>query len=79
MEESELHHDRSPLAGVVRELESQHDIDRFLAGVHVQRTTRLRQAIGVLVRLIMSAGVAEDGPQRLARRACGRSRPDACP
>ena len=53
MEESELHHDRSPLAGVVRELESQGAIDRFLAGVHARRTTRFRQAIGVLVRMIM--------------------------
>lgn len=53
MEESELHHDRAPLAGVVRELESQPDIDRFLSGVHARRSTRLRQAIGVLVRMIM--------------------------
>ena len=53
MEESELHHDRSPLAGVVRELESLPDIDRFLSGVHAQRNTRIRQAIGVLVRIIM--------------------------
>ena len=53
MEESELHHDRSPLAGVVRELESQPAIDRFLADVHAPRSTRLRQAIGVLVRMIM--------------------------
>ena len=53
MEESELHHDRAPLAGVVRELESQPEIDRFLAGVHSRRSTRLRQAIGVLVRMIM--------------------------
>ncbi len=53
MEESELHHDRAPLAGVVRELESQAAIDRFLAGVHPRRSTRLRQAIGVLVRMIM--------------------------
>ena len=53
MEESELHHDRAPLAGVVRELESQPGIDRFLAGVHARRSTRLRQAIGVLVRMIM--------------------------
>ncbi len=53
MEESELHHDRAPLAGVVRELESQPAIDRFLAGVHTRRNTRLRQAIGVLVRMIM--------------------------
>ena len=53
MEESELHHDRSPLAGVVRELESQPAIDLFLAGVHPRRTVRFRQAIGVLVRMIM--------------------------
>jgi hypothetical protein len=53
MEESELHHDRAPLAGVVRELESLPDIDRFLKGIHARRSTRLRQAIGVLVRMIM--------------------------
>jgi hypothetical protein len=53
MEQSELHHDRPPLAGVVRELESQPDIDQFLAGVKVRRNTRFRQAIGVLVRMIM--------------------------
>jgi hypothetical protein len=53
MEESELHHDRSPLAGVVRELESLPAIDRFLRGVHIRRNTRFRQAIGVLVRMIM--------------------------
>jgi hypothetical protein len=41
------------LAGVVRELEAQPEIDRFLAGVHSKRSTRLRQAIGVLVRMIM--------------------------
>jgi len=53
MEESEIHHDRPPLAGVVRELESQPAIERFLSGVHAARTKRLRQAIGMLVRLIM--------------------------
>jgi hypothetical protein len=53
MMESELHHDRAPMAGVVRELESQPKIDHFLAQVHAQRTQRLRQAIGVLVRMIM--------------------------
>jgi hypothetical protein len=53
MEESELHHDRSPLAGVVRELESVPGIDRFLAGAHIKRNNRFRQAIGVLVRMIM--------------------------
>ena len=53
MEESELHHDRSPLAGVIRELESEPAIDGFLAEVHARRSMRLRQAIGVLVRMIM--------------------------
>ena len=53
MEESELHHDRPPLAGVIRELESQPVVDEFLSGVHIRRNTRFRQAIGVLVRLIM--------------------------
>jgi hypothetical protein len=53
MEESELHHDRAPLAGVVRELEAQPTINRFLASFHPRRSQRLRQAIGVLVRMIM--------------------------
>ncbi len=53
MEESETHHDRPALAGVVRELEVQPAIDRFLASQHPRRTKRLRQAVGVLVRIIM--------------------------
>lgn len=53
MEESEVHHDRPPLAGVVRELEAQPSVDRFLSTVHIQRSKRLRQAIGVVVRIIM--------------------------
>lgn len=53
MEESEVHHNRPPLAGVVRELESVADIDQFLATQHPRRTKRLRQAVGVVVRLIM--------------------------
>jgi hypothetical protein len=53
MEESELHHDRAPLAGVVRELEAQPEINRFLASFHPRRSQRLRQAIGVVVRMIM--------------------------
>jgi len=53
MEESELHHNRPPLAGVVRELESVADVDRFLATMHPRRTKRLRQAVGVVVRMIM--------------------------
>lgn len=53
MEESEIHHDRPPLAGVVRELEAQPRIDRFLSSAHPRRTKRLRQAVGVVVRMIM--------------------------
>jgi hypothetical protein len=53
MEDAELHHDRAPLAGVVRELESMPTIDEFLAGAQVRRNTRFRQAVGVLVRIIM--------------------------
>lgn len=53
MEESEIHHDRSPLAGVVRELESYPAINRFLSEVHTHRSNRLRQAIGVVVRIVM--------------------------
>jgi len=53
MEESEIHHDRPPLAGVVRELEAQAPIDEFLSSQHPRRTKRLRQAVGVVVRMIM--------------------------
>ncbi|MBW1671855.1 MAG: hypothetical protein JRJ40_10750 [Deltaproteobacteria bacterium] len=52
MKESEIHHDRPPMAGVVRELESHPAIDRSLAN---QRSKRLRQAVGVVVRMIMEA------------------------
>ena len=38
MEDSELHHDRTPLAGVVRELESVPAIDQFLSGIHAPQT-----------------------------------------
>jgi hypothetical protein len=54
MLESEIHHDRPPLAGVVRELESQPAIDSFLSSKHPRRTKRLRQAVGVVVRMIMA-------------------------
>ena len=55
MEESEIHHDRPPLAGVVREFESIPDINRSLAETTNQRSKRLRQAVGVIVRIIMQA------------------------
>ena len=53
MEESEIYHDRAPLAGAVRELESQPSVDDFLSSKHPRRTKRLRQAVGVVVRMIM--------------------------
>ncbi len=53
MEEAEMHHDRPALAGVVRELEAQPAIHRFFASENPRRTKRLRQAIGVVVRIIM--------------------------
>lgn len=55
MEESEIHHDRPPLAGVVREFESIPVINRSLAETTNQRSKRLRQAVGVIVRMIMQA------------------------
>lgn len=55
MEESEIHHDRSPLSGVIRELEAQPEINAFLSVVHVNRSKRLRQCIGVVVRIIMQS------------------------
>jgi len=53
MEDSEIHHDRPPLAGVVRELEAEPEVNQFLSEVHASRSKRLRQAIGVVVRIIM--------------------------
>jgi hypothetical protein len=53
MEESEIHHDRPALAGVVREFEAQPSINAFLSSAHPGRAKRLRQAVGVVVRIIM--------------------------
>ena len=53
MEESEIHHDRPPLSGVVREFESYPTIDRALADIQTKRSKRLRQTVGVVVRMIM--------------------------
>ncbi len=79
MEESELHHDRAPLAGVVRELESEPLIDRFLAAAQVRRNTRFRQAIGVLVRIIMERRGWEKTGRKgsLGVRAAGAKRTPA--
>jgi hypothetical protein len=53
MEDSEVHHDRPALAGVIRELEALPEIDAFLREIHLQESKRFRQATGVLVRMIM--------------------------
>lgn len=53
MEEAEIHHDRPALSGVIRELEAQPNIDRFLETKHPRLTKRLRQAVGVVARIIM--------------------------
>lgn len=53
MEDAEIHHDRAALAGVVRELEAQPAINQFLASKDPRRTKRLRQAVGVVVRMVM--------------------------
>ena len=55
MEESEEHHDRPPLAGVIKEFESIPDIDNFLGTHDGHTTTRFRQAVGALVRMHMEA------------------------
>jgi hypothetical protein len=55
LEDSEIHHNRPALAGVVRELEALAPVDGFLGKMHPRRTKRLRQVVGVLVRMIMEA------------------------
>lgn len=55
MEESEFHHDRPPLAGVVRELEALPSVDEFLSQIHTTKSKRFRQAIGALVRIILES------------------------
>jgi hypothetical protein len=53
MEDSEIHHARAALAGVVRELEAQPAIDAFLRTAHPRLTKRLRQVVGIVVRMVM--------------------------
>ena len=55
MEEPEIHHDRPAPAGVVRELETQPEVAAFLTKVRANRSKRLRQCIGVVVRMIMQS------------------------
>ncbi len=53
MLESETHHGRAPLAGVVKELEALPTVHKFLGTKHPRNSQRFRQAIGVIVRMIM--------------------------
>lgn len=53
MIESEVHHDRPALAGVVKEFEALPSVAAFLADHDGHSTTRFRQAIGVAVRMVM--------------------------
>lgn len=53
MEDSEKHHDRSALAGVVRELENTEPFKSFFQRYDAHTTRRMRQAIGVVVRILM--------------------------
>lgn len=53
MEEAEIHHDRAPLAGVIRDLEALPALNEFFAASQRQQAKRLRQVIGLTVRLIM--------------------------
>ena len=53
MVESEEHHDRPALAGVVRELEDRPDVHQFFLSHDGHTTTRFRQAVGVVVRIVM--------------------------
>jgi hypothetical protein len=53
MLESEQHHDRPALAGVVRELERNEAIKKLYEGLSAKEAVRFRQAVGVIVRLVM--------------------------
>ena len=55
MEDSELHHERTPLAGIVKEFERLDSVANFLGGYDAHTTQRFRQAIGALIRIHMEA------------------------
>lgn len=54
MIESERHHDRPPLAGVIRELEANDDVKRSYKRLSAKQAIRFRQAVGVIVRIVMA-------------------------
>jgi hypothetical protein len=53
MHDSEDHHDRPALAGVIRELEALPFVQRFFSNHSPQQTLRFRQAVGVAVKILM--------------------------
>ncbi len=55
MRESEIHHDRAALAGVVKELETVPQLDALFRSHDAHTTQRARQAVGVLVLMHMEA------------------------
>jgi hypothetical protein len=55
MRDSEIHHDRPALAGVIKEFESLKSVHDFFASQDAHKTQRTRQAIGVLVLMHMWA------------------------
>ncbi|HUT91169.1 MAG TPA: hypothetical protein VMY37_16830 [Thermoguttaceae bacterium] len=63
MEGSEIHHERARLVEVVWELETQPLIESFLSSRQSLRAHRLREAVGVVVRMVV---------ERLGREKTGK-------
>lgn len=53
MENSQIHHDRPALAGVIKEFEQTPEFDSFFKGYDAHETVRFRQSIGVVVQILM--------------------------
>jgi hypothetical protein len=66
MKDAEIHHDRAPLVGVVRELDAEPIVGSCFAPLDRRRSARLRQAIGVLVRMIIPPVAGTKSPARPA-------------
>lgn len=55
MMDSEIHHDRPALAGVIKELEHTPAFESYLSEHDAHTTARGRQAVGVLTYMVMEA------------------------
>lgn len=53
MVDSEIHHDRPALAGVVKTLESRPEVNKVMTGPDKKLAKRLRQATGAAGRIVM--------------------------